>query len=89
MSEKNNNISNSEVINDGFAIPKRNILYIIGGLCVMVLGYVFMIGGGSVDPNTFNTEMFSFARTVLAPVLIILGIILEIIAIMFLAKTNK
>ena len=38
----------------GFAIPKKNILYIIAGFAIMVLGYVLMSGGGSDDPNVFN-----------------------------------
>ena len=71
---------------DKFAIPKKNILYIIIGLIIMVLGYILMIGGGTDDPNIFNDEMFSFRRIVLAPVVILIGIIVEIIAIMYKPK---
>ena len=42
-----------------FAIPRKNVLYIIAGFAIMVLGYVLMSGGGSDDPNVFNYEMFS------------------------------
>ena len=73
----------------GFAIPKRNVLYIIAGFVVMLLGYFLMSGGGSDDPNVFNEEMFSFRRIVLAPVVIIIGMIMEIWAIMYVGKQKK
>ena len=66
-----------------FAIPKKNILYIIAGFLVMLLGYLLMTGGGSDNPNEFNYAMFNFSRTVLAPVMIIVGMVLEIVAIMY------
>lgn len=66
-----------------FAIPKKNILYIIAGFLVMLLGYLLMTGGGSDNPNEFNYAMFNFRRTVLAPVMIIAGMVLEIVAIMY------
>ena len=73
----------------GFAIPKRNVLYIIAGFVVMLLGYLLMSGGGSDDPNVFNEEMFSFRRIVLAPVVIIIGMIVEIWAIMYVGKQKR
>lgn len=73
---------------DKLAIPKRNILYIIIGLCVMILGYVLMMGGGSDDPNVFSYEIFSFRRLVLAPIVILLGFGMEIFAIMYRKPIN-
>ena len=55
----------------------------------MVLGYVLMAGGGSDDPNVFNYGMFSFRRIVLAPVVILGGMVMEIWAIMHIGKSNK
>lgn len=72
----------------GFAMPKKNILYIIAGFVVMLVGYALMAGGGSDDPNVFNEEMFSFRRIVIAPVVIIAGIVIEIWAIMRKGKTK-
>ena len=72
-----------------FAIPRKNVLYIIAGFAVMVLGYVLMSGGGSDDPNVFNYDMFSFRRIVLAPVVILVGMVVEIWAIMHIGKSNK
>lgn len=72
-----------------FALPYKNILYIIIGFAVMVLGYVLMAGGGSDDPNVFNMEMFSFRRTVLAPIVILTGMVEIIWAIMYIGKSKK
>ena len=73
----------------GRAIPKKNILYIIAGFAIMVLGYVLMSGGGSDDPNVFNEEMFSVRRITVAPVVILIGIVVEIWAIMHIGKAKK
>lgn len=67
---------------DKFALPKKNIVLILIGLGVIVLGYVLLAGGGSDDPNVFNDEMFSFRRLVIAPIVIIAGFAFEIYAIM-------
>ncbi|MEF9985561.1 MAG: DUF3098 domain-containing protein [Bacteroidales bacterium] len=72
-----------------FAIPKRNIRFIILGLLIMILGYIIMMGGGSKDPNEFNQAMFSSSRTVIAPILILLGMVVEIWAIMYRGKAYK
>jgi fumarate reductase subunit D len=77
-----------KVDDNGFAMPKKNILYIIAGFVVMLVGYALMAGGGSDDPNVFNEEMFSFRRIVLAPIVIIAGIIVEIWAIMHVGKSK-
>ncbi len=69
-----------------FAIPRKNILYIAAGFAVMVLGYILMSGGGSENPDEFNDQMFSFRRTVLAPIVILAGMVLEIVAIMYRGK---
>ena len=73
----------------GFALPKKNILYIIAGFAIMVLGYVLMSGGGSDNPDVFNHEMFSFRRISLAPVVILVGMVVEIWAIMHIGKSKR
>jgi hypothetical protein len=68
-------------------IKKKNVVWILAGLGVMVLGYILMIGGGTDDPEVFTGEkMFNFQRIVLAPVLIFLGFVFEIWAIMYIKK---
>ena len=79
----------AEKKNDGFALPKKNILYIIAGFAVMLVGYLLMAGGGSDDPNVFNADMFSFRRMVIAPVVILAGMAFEIWAIMHVSKKDR
>ena len=59
------------------------------GLIVMISGYILMCGGGSEDPEVFNYAMFDFRRMVAAPLVIILGIVIEIVAIMGLFKGKE
>ena len=71
------------------AITPKGLRYLLIGLLVMVSGYILMMGGGSDNPEVFNTAMFDFRRMVAAPIVIILGIVIEIIAIMGLFKSKK
>ncbi len=64
------------------AISRKGLWGIVAGLLVMVLGFVLMIGGGVKDPQVFNYAMFDFRRLVLAPLLILAGVVLIVIAIM-------
>ena len=63
--------------------------YLLVGLLVMVSGYILMMGGGSDDPEVFNYAMFDFRRLVAAPIVIILGIVIEVVAIMGVFKDKK
>lgn len=75
--------------NPKMAITPKGLRYLLIGLVVMVSGYVLMTGGGSTDPEVFNYDMFDFRRMVAAPVVIILGIVIEVVAIMRVFKSNR
>ncbi|MBQ1747656.1 MAG: DUF3098 domain-containing protein [Bacteroidales bacterium] len=75
--------------NKDLALPKRNLLWIIIGFAVMVLGYILLSGGGSSDPSEFSPAIFSFRRMVVAPLVIVLGCALVVIAIMHKNKKNN
>ena len=64
------------------AITPNGLKLLLIGVIVMIAGYVLMMGGASEDPNVFNYEMFDFQRMVAAPVVIICGIVIEVVAIM-------
>ena len=68
------------------AITPKGLRLLLIGLIVMVAGYLLMAGGASDDPNVFNYEMFNFRRMVAAPVVIICGIVIEVVAIMNVFK---
>lgn len=62
---------------------KDNYLWMAIGGVVMLLGFLLMIGGKSPDPNVFNPkEIYSTRRITVAPALIVLGLLIEIYAIM-------
>lgn len=68
-------------MDNNFAITRKGLRLLLAGLLVMVAGYVLMTGGGSDDPAVFNRAMFDFRRLVAAPVVILCGIVIEIVAI--------
>ena len=72
--------------NTKMTITLRGLKLLIVGLIVMVSGYILMTGGGSDNPEVFNYAMFDFRRMVAAPIVIILGIVIEIVAIMKVFK---
>jgi len=77
--------------NANMAITAKGLRLLLAGLVVIIAGYILLMGGGSKDPQVFNYDMFDFRRLVAAPVVIIAGIIVEVVAIMgvFKKKENK
>jgi len=61
---------------------KRNYKFMLIGIFFIALGFILMSGGGSDDPNIFNEEIYSFRRIRLAPMLVIIGFIIEVYAIL-------
>ena len=68
-----------------YAFGKKNYRLMFIGLGLLLLGYLLMIGGGSDNPQEFSHELFSFRRITLAPILVLAGYAMEIVAIMFKA----
>ncbi len=75
--------------NNKMAITPKGLKYLLAGLLVMISGYILMTGGGSKDPAVFNYAMFDFRRLVAAPIVILCGIVIEIVAIMKVFRTDK
>ena len=73
---------------DKMATNAKGIRLMIAGLLVMVAGFLLLSGGGSSDPQVFNYDMFDWRRLVAAPIVIIAGIVVELIAIMGRFKEN-
>lgn len=72
-----------------FVFGKINYILMAAGLVVLFIGYVLLCGGGSDDPNVFNPAMFDSQRLVVAPILILAGFIVEIVAIMYKGIKKK
>ena len=70
-----------------FIFGKKNYNFMLIGLAFIIIGFVLMAGGGSDDPEIFNEEIYNFRRIRLAPTLVLIGLGIEIYAIM--AKSKK
>ena len=64
----------------------KGLRLLLAGLVVMISGYILMMGGGSDNPEVFNYAMFDYRRMVAAPVVIIAGLVIEVVAIMKIFK---
>lgn len=54
----------------------------MGGCMILILlGYLFMSGGGSTDAEGFNPDIFSTRRIIVGPLLSFLGFLLMAFAI--------
>lgn len=56
-----------------FAFQKSNYQWLIGGIGLLIIGYILMSGGASEDPTAFSYEIFSFRRITLAPIVVLTG----------------
>jgi hypothetical protein len=66
---------------------KENYILMIVGAVVVLLGIFLMTGGKNPDPNVFDKNLvYSKTRITVAPILILLGLTIEIFAIF---KKNK
>ncbi len=84
MSKENKQTSEKHTL-----FGKQNYSLMIVGLVVLAAGFFMLAGGKSSNPNEFHPEeIYSTGRITIAPILIVLGFIIEIFAIMRKAKTN-
>ena len=65
-----------------FLFGRRNFIIMLIGIVFITLGFVFMSGGGSDNHEVFNKEIYSWQRIRLAPTLVIVGLAIEIYAIL-------
>lgn len=69
---------------------KENLRWMLIGAVVIILGLFLMSGGKSQDPNVFSEkEVYSTTRITIAPILIVLGLVIEIFAIMKKDRSNS
>ncbi len=70
---------------------RENYLWMLAGIIVIALGMVLMSGGTSNnDPAIFDrSAVYSFTRITVAPILVIVGLVIEIFAIFRSPKSAK
>jgi len=86
MSKKNKNVQKPT---KEFLFQKKNYIFLFIGLTFIALGFVLMSGGGSNDPNVFNPDIYSFRRIRLAPTLVLIGLGIQVYAILLNPNKNK
>tara|TARA_R110002049_G_scaffold280945_1_gene460409 strand:- start:6350 stop:6613 length:264 start_codon:yes stop_codon:yes gene_type:complete len=72
-----------------FIFQKKNYVFMFIGIACIALGFILMSGGGSNDPNVFNEEIYNFRRIRLAPTLVLIGLGIEVYAILLNPHKNK
>jgi drug/metabolite transporter (DMT)-like permease len=62
---------------------KKNYWWMLGGIVLIAVGMFLLSGGQSnTDPGVFNKEaVYSPLRITVAPILILAGLVVEVIAI--------
>ncbi len=73
-----------------FLFGRKNYLFMLVGIGVIALGYLLMAGGASDDPNVYpEAAIYGFLRTVLAPIICLIGFGIEIAAIFWRDNTQQ
>ena len=65
-----------------FAFGKENFILIAAAVLLITIGFILMSGGSSPDGVSFNPEIFSTRRIVVAPIVTILGFVLVVVGIL-------
>ncbi len=84
----NNEITTNERGNRPPLFRKMNYILMGVGALLLLIGYI-CLSGGDVPDNTFDGEIFNARRIKVAPILIFLGLLTEIVAIMWRPRTSK
>jgi hypothetical protein len=69
--------------NQVFLFDKNNYTMMIVGVIMILIALFMMAGGKSQDPHKFNySEVYSFTRITLAPIIMMIGFGIEVYSIM-------
>lgn len=66
----------NQSLNDGrnaFPFERRNYIFFLLGIALLIVGYLLMSGGGVEDPNEFSEAIFSTRRITIAPLTVLAG----------------
>ncbi len=68
---------------------KKNYVLMASSVLLIIVGFMLMSGGGSVDGVTYNPDIFSPRRVVIAPIVCVAGFVLMIYAILVNPKKKS
>lgn len=69
-----------------FPFGRENYVLLLIGIVVIFIGFALMAGGGSDDPAVWNPEIFSARRITVAPIVVMIGFVIEVVAIVKKSK---
>lgn len=81
-------VDSNEPKENTFYFGKENYKWMLIGLACIVVGFLLMMGpdantvDGKLDPNVWNDDIFSIRRIRIAPLLIVIGFVIEGYAIL-------
>lgn len=65
-----------------FLFGKKNFMFMFGGIALIALGMLLMTGGHMPNDNVWDESIiYSTRRTLIAPIVILAGLVLQIYAI--------
>ena len=92
MKTKNKNIETLSKENT-FYFSRNNFKLMLIGLGLIAFGFILMMGYGAntkpdgfFDPNYWNDDIFSVVKIRIAPLLVVVGFVVQVVAIL---KRNK
>lgn len=71
-----------------FVFSKINYILLSISVCLKVIGFILMSGGGSTEAH-YDPNIFSTMKIHIAPAISFIGFIFVIVAIMYKPKTKK
>lgn len=74
---------------DTFLFSKTNYALMAIGLAVVLLGFYIMSGGNDPDLTKFNDAIFSQRRIFWAPLIVLTGFIVEVVAIFYVPRSRR
>ena len=63
-------------------LSMKNYILMLVGAAIIVIGFILMSGGGDHTSTEFDESIYSVRRITIAPIVVIIGFIIEIFAIM-------
>ncbi len=83
-------ITKNETAPKQVLFSRENYILMIAGIILLAIGFFLMAGGKSTDPKVFDPNVvYSPTRITVAPILIVAGFIVEIVAIMKKPKVDN
>ena len=83
LSKQNNSVKKPPLFR------KMNYILMAVGVIILIIGYVLFSGGKAPSDTEFNPEIFNTQRLIVAPTLMLIGLVTEIFAIMYHPRQKK